>query len=161
MLDAPRLRDVLSYNPCTGIFTWRDDMRRVRAGATAGHVKRHTGYRTIGVDGKQYLAHRLAWLYVHGCWPIFEIDHINGYRDDNRLSNLRAATPSQNRANNTAFKAGLSGHKGIRAKDGYWQARIQIRGRRINLGQFRSIDDARAAYAEKAREAFGEFARLA
>jgi hypothetical protein len=99
MLTAERLRELLHYDPDTGVFTWlRVKGRRVRVGALSGKAN-GGGYFQIGVDGRIYYAHRLAWLYVHGEWPVASIDHVNCDRCDNRLANLRPATKAQNAAN--------------------------------------------------------------
>ena len=91
MLTQARLKKLLSYNTDTGEFRWRVTRRgAARAGSVAGCV-RHDGYVRIAIDGKRYLAHRLAWLYVHG-ELVPELDHANGVRSDNRLDNLRPAT---------------------------------------------------------------------
>jgi hypothetical protein len=94
-LTAERLREILGYDPETGLFTRLVRTGRIRAGEVAG-TAHSRGYRSIVIDGRVYLSHRLAWLYVHGEWPPEQIDHINRNRADNRLVNLRAAKQSQN-----------------------------------------------------------------
>jgi hypothetical protein len=76
--------ELLEYNPESGIFTWRGTNRR---GRVAG-CRASDGYVKIAVDRRQYLAHCLAWLYVHGKWPHY-VEHINGIRHDDRIANLR------------------------------------------------------------------------
>jgi HNH endonuclease len=164
-LTADRLRQLLSYDPETGIFRWRvQPNSRVPVGAVAGCVE-SSGYRRIRIDGRLYLAHRLAWLYVHGECPAGEIDHINGVKDDNRIVNLRPATDAQNRWNIDRHKNNKSGFKGV-ARDSRrlarpWKAGITVNGRRIRLGQFRTAEEASAAYEAAAREHHGPFAREA
>ena len=95
-LSQKYLREALHYDPDTGIFTWKVATAScVKVGAEAGCVK-NDGYRAIGMGGKSYKAHRLAWLYVHGEWPKEQIDHINHIRTDNRMENLRPASGGEN-----------------------------------------------------------------
>jgi hypothetical protein len=91
---------VLDYNPDTGVFRWKINANNNGAlkGSVAG--KPHSqGYWTIGYKGKDYLAHRLAWFYVHGEWPATDVDHRHGNKRDNRISKLRLLTRSQNNLN--------------------------------------------------------------
>src|SRR5690606_34614864 len=99
MLTQQRLKELLYYDPETGIFTRLVGRSgpRARAGDVAGSDN-GKGYIRIYVDGRPYKAHRLAWFYMHGEWPE-EIDHRNGERADNRLSNLRPVTRQQNNLN--------------------------------------------------------------
>jgi hypothetical protein len=98
-LTQQRLHELLHYDPSTGAFTWRvAPNRRIIAGSVAG-VTETNGYRRIRIDGRQYGAHRLAWLYMHGEFPPNDIDHINRTRDDNRSTNLRAVTRKENMTN--------------------------------------------------------------
>ena len=111
-LTAERLREVLSYDPKTGIFRWRKARGKLPAGAIAG-VDTEKGYRRIGLDYANHYAHRLAWLYVHGQWPVEEIDHKNGVRSENWIKNLREATHAQNGQNITISQNNKSGAVGV------------------------------------------------
>jgi hypothetical protein len=115
----------------------------------------------IGIGGKQYLAHRLAWFYMTGRWPIKEIDHIDGNPLNNRWNNLREATPSQNSCNKDGGRGrslelrGASYDKTKRK----WRSYINVRGKRTFLGDFETAEDAHNAYLEAARRLHGEFHR--
>jgi hypothetical protein len=161
-LTAERLREVLSYDPLTGRFTWIVQKRGQPFGAMAGTVN-SSGYVVIEIDDKLYLAHRLAWLHVTGNWPPNRIDHQNRIKSDNRWTNLRDATPSQNAGNSGVCINNKSGIKGVCfvASTGKWQAQIKVFGKQTYLGQYEHIEDARDAYTSAARKHFGEFARVA
>lgn len=89
-LTQKYLKEILYYNPFTGIFIWkRYRSRFVKPGDIAG-TKVKYGYIHIGIDGKIYKAHHLAWLYIHGYFPENQIRHINHIKDDNRIENLTA-----------------------------------------------------------------------
>lgn len=120
------------------------------------------GYRLVTVYGSRFYAHRLAFLYMLGRWPIGEVDHINGSPDDNRWENLREATHQQNGRNVKTPKDNTSGVKGVywareRQK---WAAQITVNRKTIHLGRFKTIEEAKAARENRERELFGEFARL-
>jgi hypothetical protein len=144
-LPAERLREVLSYDPLTGIFKWRvATSSRVRVGDVAGGTNKE-GYRVIGVDGTQYLAHRLAWIYVTGRQPNLCLDHKDGNRSNNRFDNLREASASENTANSRCSRLNVSGLKRAhRIRDG-WKSEIRIAGRAFYLGRFDSAESAHAA----------------
>lgn len=163
------LRDILSYDPETGIFTWRTDRTagdgalRRPAGSTAGY-KLATGYVLIHLGRSRYLAHRLAWLYVYGTMPSCIMDHADRDRSNNRISNLRLCSKSQNGANSTKRSGRAeSALKGayFRADRNKWRSNLTFDGRSIYLGTFDSQGEAHAAYVAKAKELFGEFARAA
>lgn len=163
MITVERLREVLRYAPGAGEFRWRvSPSRGVMAGAVAGTTC-WRGYRHIKISGRLYLAHRLAWLWAHGEWPDGDIDHIDGDRANNRLSNLRIATRSQNLANTRRHRDNASGFKGVTwvPRVQKWMAQIRVGGRTKYLGYFATPEEAHAAYLEAARQAFGEFARAA
>ncbi len=160
-VSADRLRLLLSYEPSTGQFRWNESRGRVASGDRAGSRGR-IGYELIRIDGRAYLSHRLAWLYVHGQWPeCDELDHINGVRSDNRISNLRLATFSQNRANSRTHTDNASGFKGVSLdrRRGKWQAQICCDYKKKHLGYFSTREDAYLAYARAANESFGEYAK--
>lgn len=142
-LTAERLRELLSYDPETGLFRWRVSRGRAKAGMSTGYVN-NEGYSLIGIDQRLHKAHRLAWLYVHGVWPTDQLDHINNIRHDNRIANLREATNAENgqnrvkRVDNTTSKTGVCWY----IKYNCWQARITVMGKRIHLGYFAKWEDA-------------------
>jgi hypothetical protein len=157
MLTLERLREVLVYNPETGLLTWRIKAnKRFEAGRIAGHLNKRWGYIEVRIDGQSYRGHRLAWMLMTGQpWPK-EIDHINCDASDNRWSNLRAATRSQNNANRKTYAK--SGFKGVvKHVDGKkWCAFISGE----YLGIYETPEQAHAAYREIAKQRFGDFARF-
>lgn len=157
-VELARLKELLQYDPETGVFTWK--RRRGAKRATAGCYNR-LGYRLIGVDYDLHMAHRLAWLYVHGEWPPSHIDHINGDPSDNRIANLRLATQSQNGANARLRSDNTSGYKGAYwfKPVKRWMSSICKDGKQVHLGYFDTAEQAHAAYMNAAKEMFGEFAR--
>lgn len=157
MITAEQLRELLAYDPDTGVFVWRvSSSNRAAAGKVAGKLN---CYWQIGVLGRRYLAHRLAWLYVHGRWPTHEIDHINRVKTDNRIANLREATRSQNQANGARHNNNKTGFRGVGLlKWGRYAATIKINKRQTHLGCFDTAEQASAAYQKAVKELFGEFA---
>lgn len=160
-LTINRLKEVIHYDPDTGRFTRLQSTAsypgRQLVGKEAGACSHH-GYRKIVIDRRRYYAHRLAWFFIHGVWPRFQVDHVNGDPRDNRIANLREATPSQNTANRRQAPGRM---RGIKKKNNRWQARIQVDRQQFYLGSFATPGEARAAYAEAAKRMHGEFARVA
>ena len=160
MLTQERLKELLSYDPETGVFIRLVALcNRIKVGDVAGNLDQY-GYRCIMVDRKSYMAHRLAWLYVFGVWPVDQIDHINCIKDDNRIINLREATQSQNMQNQRKpQKNGTSGFLGVTffKRRGKWAAYIQVKNKKNNLGYFPTPELAHKAYIEAKRfyHAFG------
>jgi hypothetical protein len=158
-LTHEELRKILHYDPSTGHFTWLEKIgNRSSVGGTAGGANVQ-GYIFIGLRGRSYPAHRLAWFYCNGVWPPHQIDHINLVRHDNRLDNLRLATRAQNGANRRAMRCGLKG--AYPSQNGKWKAKIQFSGKLKHLGTFDSEHEAHMAYAMAAMLQFGEYARTA
>jgi len=165
-IEQARLKECLLYDEMTGRFAWKKRISNVKAGAIAGSLS-PGGYWVIRLDNLLFMAHRLAWVYVHGVMPPAEIDHINGVRTDNRLANLRLATRAENGRNGRARKS-KSGLKGAILDKGRlgrlrrpWVARITQNGKLLHLGYFATAEEAHAAYMKAARELYGEFARIA
>ncbi len=160
MLTAERARYLFNYDPNTGIFTWKNCKHKYRNGTRAcGSVASH-GYPQI-YAGTVYLAHRVAWLYMTGHWPDSTIDHANGIRTDNRWSNLRLATQTQQNANMATRADNKSGFKGVSRNRGNkkWRARIAVEGKQLLIGVFDCPVTAHAAYVRAASELYGTFAR--
>lgn len=164
-LTVEVVRKLFEYDPATGILTWRPkpgstpDQRRWNsrhAGKEAGGPTAD-GHRKVRVGPRIYLVHRIIWLLVTGSWPLNEVDHINVVGDDNSWTNLREATPRQNRANRRP-RANKSGAKGVRKSGQKWEARIGGGGSE-SLGTFDTKDAAAKAYAHAAKRRYGEFAR--
>jgi HNH endonuclease/AP2 domain len=153
-LSADQLRAQLSFDAECGLFRWRANKGKHKAGDIAGCVNL-PGYIVIRVSGVLYRAHRLAWLYVTGRWPLNGVDHINGIRSDNRFSNLREADQAQNlqnqrtaRADNESERLGVSRDP----RRDRWRARITIGLKQKWLGYFDSAEEAHAAYLRAKRE---------
>jgi hypothetical protein len=163
-----RVRELLSYDAETGVFTWlrRSENSRLDktfnarfAGTKAGSANSN-GYLLIGIKGRLYPAHRLAWLWFHGTMPADQIDHIDGNRANNAIANLREATNSQNQRNRGSTKLNTSGFKGVswRKEAGKWYAQIKIGGRPIFLGYYDTPAAASASYSVAAAKYHGSFA---
>lgn len=160
LISPERVREILHYDPETGIFTWLSDRGTNRlAGRRAGYKRSTDGYWVICIEGRSYLAHRLAWAYVTGEWPENEIDHKNGLTDENAFANLREATHTQNMKNRkrkSSFTGASRGHRSSR-----WEARISVDGKTKHLGTFDTQEDAAKAYRAAANQHYGEFAKVA
>lgn len=154
LVSHPRLCELLHYDPDLGIFWWlvRNSQRAIE-GSVAGAVS--NGYILIGVDGVRYKAHRLAWFYVHGVWPEEQIDHINGNRSDNRITNLRESTNAKNQQNiwlpKSHNKLGLLGVSKAYNGNGFY-ARLVVNGVAVFCRYFASAQDAHAAYMAAKRK---------
>lgn len=150
-LTQDRLRQVLAYDPDTGLFTWLVTLNaRGPKGRIAGSVH-PDGYRRINIDGKGYPAHWLAYFYTNNEWPEEHLDHINGERSDNRIVNLRPCTRRQNQQNKILPKNKYA--PGVmRFQNGKFGVNIQnSAGVRIYLGRFNTPEEASAAYMEAKR----------
>ena len=152
MLTQSRLKEVLEYNPDAGDWKWLKTLaNRSPAGSTAGY-RYKDGYKNITIDKKKYQTSRLAWLYMTGNWPENEIDHIDRDNNNDKWSNLREATKSENAFNRNTFKNNTSGTKGVywydRTKQ--WMASIGVDRKLIHLGYFHTKEEAISArlYAE-------------
>lgn len=170
-LDAEFVRSCLTYDKETGFLIWKhrplDHFLNLRsqkifntrfAGTRAGATDAH-GYTIMSLGGKRYKAHRIAWLIEHGEWPVEMIDHINGVKGDNRMSNLRLASQAQNARNKSPHRSSKNKFKGVRWVRGKWSARIMNDRKETHLGRFAVEDDAARAYDLAAVNLFGDFAK--
>lgn len=163
MITAERIRELVSYDPENGIFTWRVKKARwLNVGDVAGRIGGN-GYWSIKVDGRAYQAHRLAFLWMTGEWPTQHVDHVDLDRLNNRWVNLREASRSQNQHNLPKFSTNTSGYKGVSFHKcaGKWRATIRVNGKNLHLGYGATAEDAAELYAAAARKYFGDFARAA
>lgn len=158
MIEYEQIVKILRYDPDTGDLVWLENMStRARKGDVAGVVQCGK-YRRVGIYGKYYMAHRLAWLISFKRWPNHQIDHINGIKDDNRLQNLREATSQQN--NRNTLHANKSGKIGAayRAATGKYIATIRDgEGKRRFLGIYETAEAASNAYIKASLDIHGEF----
>jgi len=154
-IEPGTLRDLLDYDPETGVLTWRHrpcgakNFNARYAGKEAGCLL-PIGYRQLTIDNERFCAHRVAWAIHHGRWPENQIDHINGVRNDNRISNLRDVSHQENHRNQAIPKSNKSGVIGVHWNKRLrkWRAQIKIGGQQKHLGCFNCVADAAAARAK-------------
>ncbi|MEN2672612.1 HNH endonuclease [Herbaspirillum huttiense] len=152
LVSHDELMSLLSYESETGEFHWIfSKNNRIKPGQPAGKLDNH-GYLIINVNKKSYKAHRLAWFYFYGEWPDKQIDHINRIRNDNRISNLRLATHSENVQNRDPQSNNKCGLKGVFfcKRDKRWIAQIGVNKKQRRIGSFSNKEDAYAAYLQEA-----------
>lgn len=157
-LTAERVRELLDYDPATGIFTRRVRRGKCRAGSVAGCVAHH-GYIVIYVDGTLYYAHRLAWLHYYGTWPVGErpsggIDHVDRDKSNNRIANLRDISKRLNCQNvEIAPTNSRTGVRGVSlSRRGTFVATLIVNGERKLFKHFRTMEEARRAREAARRE---------
>lgn len=154
MLTQARLKELLSYDPETGIFIRLTNTGGKLSGIIAGSPHSSGGYIKIMADRKKYFAHRLAWLYQTGEWPTAHIDHIDGNKANNTFENLRNVTQSINLQNQKRARSSnrSTGILGAYSYGDRFVACINILGRKTHLGVFDTVEDAHAAYLRAKRE---------
>lgn len=160
-LPIARLRELFTLDAATGKLYWKvATSTRVRVGDEVGS-RTDNGYLATSADKARLLVHRVVFAMHHGAWPAEEIDHIDGTKDNNAVSNLREASSSQNKQNTVARSTSTTGVKGVSwyPPTNKWQARITVHGKCKSLGYFYNIEDAKQAYATAVIQYHGEFAR--
>lgn len=166
-----KMISLLDYDPNSGQLRWRFCSWKTKAwnkkyaGIIAGsrkyRIDGNKGAIEVKSGGVTRAAHRLIWEMLNGPIPDgFEIDHVNGDPFDNRIQNIRLATPSQNQWNKGVQSNNTSGYKGVSKNGSGWRIAIQLNGITKRMGGFRSAEEAAAAYAKLAKENHGAFARF-
>lgn len=166
--DQKYLKSILHYNPKTGIFIWKiKPAINTNVGDVAGCIDKseNQGYIKIKIKYKSYKAHRLAWLYMTGEWPKYEIDHKDRNRVNNIWTNLRIANDNGNARNKGKPRNNTSGYKGVSKgpstkRGDIWIAQIIVNTKHIYLGRFRTPEEAYIVYCKAAKQYHGKFARL-
>ena len=159
-LTVDLLKHLFDYDKETGNLIWKVKRAKNQAvGDIAGSFDTSVGYVRVGINGKKYYAHRIVFLYHKGYLPK-TIDHINGDKVDNRIENLRAVTASQNQHNRKINSNSTSGYKGVSyyARTNKWCAKIRLESKRINLGYYKTPEEADAVVRKAREELHGSFA---
>lgn len=161
MLTQEKLKELIDYNQETGIFTNKVTRNSRAVKGAQLNPKNHGRYGVVTINKIKYRLHRLAWFYVYGIWPENQIDHINGDTTDNRICNLRDATNQQNQYNSKVINKS-SKFKGVHFESftNKWKVQIRINKKQVTIGRYKTEVEAAKAYDSKAKEVFGEFARL-
>ncbi len=155
-MTRAQLKEILEYNPITGVFTWLKPRGRLQAGSVAGWTEQGR-YTRINTRYGIYYAHRLAFFYITGRWPKADVDHVNGNKADNRWKNLRGATRTQNFFNRGITKRNLLGLKGVFKKRNKFIAAATKNKKTFYLGSFDTPEKAHKAYVAFARKNHGRF----
>ena len=161
-VTVSELRDIFDVDFEVGKLRWKKistQPNHVKVGDEAGW-KATQGYLSVCIKGKQYRVHRIIWALYHGEFPEQDIDHINRITNDNRISNLRLATRSENMINRGRFKNNTSGIPGVawHSAAKKWTANLGLNGKRIHLGCFSDKNDAVEARRKAERMYYDEFA---
>lgn len=163
-ITLEKLQSLLQYDKDTGEFYWKyNPAKQISwntryAGKLAGGLNTQ-GYWVIRIDNILYRAHHLAWVYVQGYWTKYELDHIDGNRANNKIANLREATRRENARNMSSHKGSTSKYKGVCWHSNAWRATIWDGSKQINLGRYKSEEEAAKVYQVKANELFQSFAK--
>lgn len=161
-MNVDEFKEFITYDPDTGLMYWNKVINnKARSGDLCGSNVDSKGYRRVCFKGKQFRAHRVAWLLYYGCTPSAQIDHINGNRTDNRICNLRLASNAENSRNAKLSKDNTSGCSGVtyHKKAKKWAASIMYNRKQIYLGIYENILDAVQVRKEAEVRYFGAFSK--
>lgn len=143
-ITAERIREIVSYDPDTGVFVWRVKRNKCPVGKRVGFPRNKGDYWKARIDYQVVYLHRVAWLYMTGTWPTLMIDHVDGDKGNNSWSNLREVTQKQNQENRTKQTKSKSGIRGVdwSAREKKFRARITHNRMAIHLGWFHTLNEA-------------------
>jgi hypothetical protein len=160
-VTSDRVRGILKYDPATGVFLWQKHFHLAKVGTTAGFSDNRSGIVYIGIDGRQYQAARIAWLYMTGDWPSGLINFKDGNNKNLIWENLRDASQSEKSAASRIHSNNKSGYRGVSfdKQSQKWRAQIRVKGKNSTLGFFETAEEASSAYMQAARSSFGEYAK--
>jgi hypothetical protein len=146
------LRKEFRYNPLTGEL--------LRSNGKNACKPMNKGYLNVYFRGNTHKAHILAWAIHYGAYPKQLLDHVNRIRTDNRICNLREATPEQNCRNAKLRRDNTSGHKGVwwHSQSGKWEAVVRVNRKQKVVGRFKIKEDAVKARIAAAEKQYKEFA---
>lgn len=156
MITQAELKEYVNYDSLTGIFTNIKPRQSCGFGRILGSLQTD-GYLQTRINGKSYLLHRLAWLYVYGNFPLNILDHKDTDKKNNKIENLRPSTHSKNQFNRGVATCSKSGAKGVTKNGNAWRAQARVDGNRYDLGTFKTIEEAAKAYQDFAKANHGEF----
>ncbi|MCK6984088.1 HNH endonuclease, partial [Enterobacter roggenkampii] len=158
LMSVGDIRDLIDYNPETGVLTAKVNFSGRQAGSVIGS-QTWQGYYAFSLFGKKCFAHRLAWLLHYGEWPSQPIDHINGIKTDNSIINLRLCSLSQNQFNKPTQKNNTTGVKGVywNKRDKRYVASVQFNGKKYSAGHHKDIESAKEAVMKLREKLAGEF----
>lgn len=149
-LAAARLRELVDYDPDTGVFSRDGEPLKFWLAGEYGRIQIDVG------DGTLRYASRVAYAHHHGHWPLGQVDHINGNHVDNRITNLRDLTNGQNAQNRRrARKDNSTGFLGVSydpRHGGRYRARIMVDGSMKSLGYRATAEEAHDVYLAAKRE---------
>lgn len=160
LLLLTRLREAVLYFPETGKWLWLKPnhmAKRIKAGDPVKESSDSQGHLQISIDGRLYLAHRLAWYFMTGKWPSFDIDHKDRDRKNNKWGNLRKADKQKNSFNSSVRKTNFLGLKGVGKHNNKFTARITVSEKIRLIGRFLTKEEASKAYEDAAKKQHGEF----
>ena len=157
MLTQARLKELVLYDETTGKFFALVSRGNIKAGSELTGEKED--YRQIHIDGKNYYAHRLAWLYVYGEMPSQLVDHIDGDKTNNRITNLRVVSSVENARNAAKKKGCASKYRGVSWSHGVWVAYIRVDGSLKRLGASKREEHAAMMYDIASLKYHGEYGR--